>query len=75
MPRGADLVKPNAAELEEATGISELSDAAQALLDDGAKKVLVSRGAEGLVLVTAEDVTQAVLDEELEGNPPALGMR
>lgn len=48
------FVKPNASEAAFMTGIDDPTRAAQQLVADGAWAALISRGAEGLVLVTAE---------------------
>jgi 1-phosphofructokinase len=53
---GPDLVKPNREELEEAVGwrietFGQAVDAAQALLDQGARRVLASFGSAGAILV------------------------
>lgn len=61
---GPDLVKPNADELAEAVGRSLLTlgdvlDAAGELRDRGARTVVVSLGADGAVLATADGAWQA----------------
>lgn len=48
------LVKPNASEAASMTGIEDPTKAAHQLVGDGAWAALISRGADGLVLVTAE---------------------
>ncbi|MFJ4223619.1 1-phosphofructokinase family hexose kinase [Microbacterium sp. NPDC089695] len=70
---GASVLKPNAAELVEATGIADPVEGARALLARGAGLVLLSRGAEGMLAVTAETVTHARLDAPLAGNPTGAG--
>src|SRR5690606_15759171 len=50
---GASVLKPNAAELAEATGIADPLEGARALLTRGAELVLLSMGAEGMLAVTA----------------------
>ena len=45
---GADVVKPNLDELRSATGTDDLELGAMRLLDAGARRVVVSAGAEGL---------------------------
>lgn len=58
--KGATLIKPNLRELNEATGLSVRGDeaqeiAARKLLEDtGAEYILVTRGAEGMILVPSE---------------------
>ncbi|MGB4137800.1 MAG: PfkB family carbohydrate kinase, partial [Microbacterium sp.] len=49
---GADVLKPNAAELAEATGIKDPIEGARELLGRGASFVLLSRGAEGMLAVS-----------------------
>jgi tagatose 6-phosphate kinase len=46
---GADLLKPNAAEAQQATGTSDPLAAADALLTLGARRVLCSLGADGML--------------------------
>ncbi|GAA4116884.1 1-phosphofructokinase family hexose kinase [Knoellia locipacati] len=48
------LVKPNASEATTMTGIEDPTEAARRLVADGAWAAVISRGADGLVLVTAE---------------------
>ena len=47
------LVKPNASEAASMTGVEDPTEAAHALVAQGAWAALVSRGADGLILVTA----------------------
>lgn len=70
---GASVVKPNAAELVEATGIADPVAGARALLALGAGLVLLSRGADGMLAVTGDAVRQARLDAPLAGNPTGAG--
>ncbi|KNY04649.1 1-phosphofructokinase family hexose kinase [Microbacterium sp. GCS4] len=70
---GAAVLKPNAAELVEATGIDDPVAGARALIALGAELVLLSRGAEGMLAVTADAVRQARLDAPLAGNPTGAG--
>ncbi|WP_337000618.1 MULTISPECIES: 1-phosphofructokinase family hexose kinase [unclassified Microbacterium] len=70
---GATVLKPNAAELVEATGIADPIDGARSLLARGAELVLLSLGADGMLAVTASDLVQARLDEPLAGNPTGAG--
>lgn len=69
----ADLLKPNAAELLEATGCTDVGSGAHALLERGAKAVLVSLGADGLNLVLAEQTYHAKLTTPCTGNPTGAG--
>lgn len=70
---GASVLKPNRAELAEATGITDPIDGAHALLARGAELVLLSLGASGMLAVTASDLVRARLDEPLAGNPTGAG--
>lgn len=70
---GATVLKPNAAELAEATGIIDPVEGARALLARGAELVLLSLGADGMLAVTASDLVHARLDEPLAGNPTGAG--
>ena len=71
---GADVVKPNAAEACEATGVPDLDGALAALRSRGAAAVVVSRGAAGLLAVGADGVavTQPAVPR-VEGNPTGAG--
>lgn len=70
---GAAVLKPNRAELVEATGRADPIDGARELLRRGAGFVLVSLGADGLCAVSGEDVLQARLPQPLAGNPTGAG--
>ncbi|WP_435748630.1 1-phosphofructokinase family hexose kinase [Microbacterium sp. PMB16] len=70
---GATVLKPNAAELLEATGIADPVEGARSLIARGAELVLLSLGAEGMLAVTASDLVHARLDESLAGNPTGAG--
>ena len=71
---GPDLVKPNRDELREVTGEQDLVAGARALLGLGAREVVVSAGAEGLVAVRGSgEVLRAALDTPLAGNPTGAG--
>lgn len=70
---GAAVLKPNRAELVEATGRADPIDGARELLRRGAGLVLVSLGADGLCAVSGEAVLQARLAEPLAGNPTGAG--
>ena len=70
---GATVLKPNAAELAEATGIDDPVDGARTLLGRGAELVLLSLGAEGMLAVTAANLVHARLDQPLAGNPTGAG--
>lgn len=70
---GATVLKPNAAELLEATGIADPVEGARSLIARGAELVLLSLGADGMLAVTASDLVHARLDESLAGNPTGAG--
>lgn len=71
---GATVLKPNRAELLEATGQDDPLAAARSLLADGTRLVLLSLGTEGMLAVPlgAEPV-HARLPEVLAGNPTGAG--
>jgi tagatose 6-phosphate kinase len=68
---GPDLAKPNAAELAALTG-RETGNAA-AVLEHGARAVVVSRGPLGLLALTAAGAWHGVPPERLAGNPTGAG--
>lgn len=70
---GATVLKPNAAELVEATGITDPVAGARSLIARGTELVLLSLGAEGMLAVTASALVHARLDEPLAGNPTGAG--
>ena len=73
---GADLLKPNNHELLEATGESSLDVAAERLIALGAKTVLVSAGAEGMLAfhhAAPGGYWSARLPEPLSGNATGAG--
>lgn len=70
---GASVLKPNAAELAEATGIADPIDGARSLIDRGVELVLLSLGADGMLAVTASGALHARLDAPLAGNPTGAG--
>lgn len=73
---GADLLKPNQDELREATGIADPIPAAQELLRLGARRILVSAGAEGMLAFDAAAPSvywSARLPHPLAGNPTGAG--
>ncbi|WP_101847806.1 1-phosphofructokinase family hexose kinase [Zhihengliuella sp. ISTPL4] len=70
---GATVLKPNAAELAEATGMDDPVEGARSLLARGVELVLLSLGADGMLAVTADDFLHARLDEPLSGNPTGAG--
>lgn len=70
---GASVLKPNAAELVDATGIADPVEGARSLIARGVELVLLSLGADGMLAVTASDVVHARLDAPLAGNPTGAG--
>ncbi|WP_327066120.1 1-phosphofructokinase family hexose kinase [Kitasatospora sp. NBC_01250] len=70
---GPELVKPNAEELREATGLADPMAAARALLARGAGAVVASLGAEGVLAVTPQGAWRAEPPEHLAGNPTGAG--
>lgn len=73
---GAFVLKPNREELLEATQCPDTAAGAEALLAAGAQNVLVSHGAEGMLLFSAErpgTVLAASLGRSLPGNPTGAG--
>lgn len=73
---GADLVKPNREELVATTGVDDPVRGARRLLDAGARRVVVTLGAEGLLALDAADpdrVFRARLPRPLRGNPTGAG--
>ena len=74
LPSGPDVIKPNRDELYAVTGTTEPVEGARALQRRGARHVLVSLGAEGMVLVEpGGSVLRARLQEPLRGNPTGAG--
>ena len=71
---GADVVKPNQAELAEATGADDPWEGARDLCRRGAGRVVVSRGPDGVVTVTPDGEAYAVrLRKPLSGNATGAG--
>lgn len=70
---GASVLKPNAAELAEATGVVDPVAGARSLIERGAELVLLSLGAEGMLAVTASEILHARLGGALTGNPTGAG--
>lgn len=70
---GASVLKPNRAELLEATGLSDPIAGARELLRRGAGLVLLSLGVDGMYAVTIDRVLRARLPEPLAGNPTGAG--
>lgn len=73
LPARPDLIKPNHAELSDATGIPSPEPAAEALHLLGAGTVVASLGAQGLLAVTAQDTWRALPSERVDGNPTGAG--
>ncbi|ABY23069.1 fructose/tagatose bisphosphate aldolase [Renibacterium salmoninarum ATCC 33209] len=72
---GADLLKPNRAELAEATGEKELLAGARVLMRLGARRILVSDGENGMLAFEngRAGYLSARLAEPLAGNPTGAG--
>ena len=70
---GPDVVKPNAHEIASATGIHDPLEGAAALIERGAKAVVVSLGADGMCVVTADQTLRAKPTRTISGNPPGAG--
>ncbi|MFC8099745.1 1-phosphofructokinase family hexose kinase [Streptomyces sp. NPDC057363] len=68
-----DLIKPNAEELAELTGSHEPLRATQAARRRGARSVVASLGAEGLLAVTPQGRWRAAPPARLRGNPTGAG--
>ncbi|MER5711639.1 hexose kinase [Streptomyces sp. NPDC002122] len=68
-----DVIKPNAAEIIEATGGSDLAQAAAELQARGARAVAASDGPRGLYAVTRDGRHRAVPPARLRGNPTGAG--
>ncbi|MDP9682572.1 1-phosphofructokinase family hexose kinase [Streptomyces griseoviridis] len=68
-----DLIKPNADELAELTGSYEPLRATQDARRRGARAVVASLGAEGLLAVTAEGRWRAAPPARVRGNPTGAG--
>ncbi|MGW6566703.1 1-phosphofructokinase family hexose kinase [Streptomyces sp. NPDC054975] len=73
LPAAPALVKPNADELADATGLSDPHAAAEALRTAGADAVVASLGPEGLLAVTPHGAWRARPTERLRGNPTGAG--
>ncbi|WP_225726206.1 MULTISPECIES: 1-phosphofructokinase family hexose kinase [unclassified Nocardia] len=72
------VLMPNTDELQRLTGGSprtadEVAAAAQPLIERGVRAVIATRGAEGMVAVTAEGAWTAALPEPISGNPTGAG--
>lgn len=70
---GPDIVKPNRAELLEATGATDVASGAQALLDLGAGAVVVSLGADGAVAFSGSETWTARPGHPVQGNATGAG--
>ena len=70
---GADVVKPNRAELRATTGLTDPIAGARVLLDHGALLALVSLGADGMLAVTPHGALHARMPRPLDGNPTGAG--
>lgn len=73
---GADLVKPNLDELTATTGATDPVAGGRALLDAGARRVVVTLGGDGMVALDGarpDEVVRARLPRALRGNPTGAG--
>lgn len=73
---GADLIKPNRAELAEATGTDDLAQGVAVLQRLGAHDVVVTDGEKGLAAFepgSTAPVARARLDAPVHGNPTGAG--
>lgn len=68
-----DVIKPNAAEILDATGRSDLAQAAAELQANGARTVIASAGPEGLYALTPEGHHRVRPPALLRGNPTGAG--
>lgn len=68
-----DVIKPNVEELAELTGAHEPVRATQDARRRGARAVVASLGAEGLLAVSADGLWRAAPPERLRGNPTGAG--
>jgi tagatose 6-phosphate kinase len=68
-----DIVKPNADELRRATGFTDRLSGADALRAQGARAVVVSAGADGLIASTPEGRWAARPPTFVAGNPTGAG--
>ncbi|MEU6476251.1 1-phosphofructokinase family hexose kinase [Streptomyces sp. NPDC047017] len=68
-----DIIKPNADELAELTGSHEPLRATQDARRRGARTVIASLGAEGLLAHTSEGMWRAVPPGRVQGNPTGAG--
>jgi tagatose 6-phosphate kinase len=73
LPAGPAIVKPNAHELLEATGLTDQRAAARELLDRGARAVVSSHGPDGLTALTADGTWTARPPRIDGGNPTGAG--
>ncbi|MFD6162621.1 hexose kinase [Nocardia sp. NPDC060256] len=72
------ILMPNGDELHQLTGIKpataeEVVAAAYPLIESGVRAVIATRGADGMVAVTADGAWYATLPEPLAGNPTGAG--
>lgn len=70
---GADILKPNAQELLEATGATTLTDAIRTIRALGARLVVVSRGTDGIVAADTHGQYEVDAVSGVNGNPTGAG--
>ncbi|MCQ4046389.1 1-phosphofructokinase family hexose kinase [Streptantibioticus rubrisoli] len=68
-----DMVKPNSQELTQLTGLTEPLRAAREARRRGARAVVASGGAEGMLAVTERGIWRAAPPRRLSGNPTGAG--
>ncbi|MEP6855521.1 MAG: hexose kinase [Pedococcus sp.] len=74
LPAAPDVVKPNREELLGVTGVDDPIDGAKMLQELGARHVVVSLGADGIVAVAPSGIVlRARLGERLRGNATGAG--
>jgi tagatose 6-phosphate kinase len=73
LPARPDIVKPNRDELARATGTSDIRQGAEALLDAGARAVIVSDGPAGMHAVSRTQTTSARPPALVAANPTGAG--
>lgn len=73
VPSRPDVVKPNAAELQSATGVADPVRAAQALRSGGAESVVASMGPRGILAVTRQGSWWAKATPIQPVNPTGAG--
>jgi len=73
LPAGPTVIKPNAAELTAATGLTDLHAAAAALRERGAGAVVASLGPDGLLALDHDGAWRCTPPSTVTGNPTGAG--